>query len=277
MTICIAAACENKYVVVATDRMLTVYPLNIEFEADYAKTIEITKNCVAMTSGSAIAFTPLFREVSAEILREGTKDVDRIVELIRMSYLKIRNKRAEEEVLFPIGLTLEKFYENQQTLNQQVIATGLQNLARYDYRLWLLVGGVDDKGAHITRIENPGKILPYDSIGYHAIGSGESHALSTFIVSGYGPKATLQRGLAVAFEAKKRSEKAPGVGAQTDMYVVTEGNTTHLPQEAIKELNEIYEKRLEKEEKVFLEVEDMISRMNIQKRFGQPSGGQQSN
>jgi len=268
LTICIAAACEDrdeKYVVVATDRMLTARPMNIEFEADYAKVIELTDNCIVTTSGSAIAFTPLLRDVTIEIRRESTKDIDKIVELIRRSYLKIRNKRIEEEVLFPIGLTLQDYYRNQQGLNQQVISVALQNMARYDYELWILIAGVDDKGPHISRMENPGRTLNYDSIGYCAIGSGEPHAITTFIARGYGSKATLERGLATAFEAKKRSERAPGVGDQTDMYLISKDATRHLPEEAIEELNQIFQKRVESEERVFLEAEDIISKANLRK------------
>ena len=268
MTICIAAACENKYIVVATDRMLTVNPPNIEVEGDYVKTVEITKNCVAATSGSALAFTPLLREVKAEIMRQSTTDIEQIVNLIRSAYFRVRNRKLEEEILFPMGLTLKDYYANQQGLAPSVVSLAVQNMMKYNYNLWILVAGVDEKGPHLTRLENPGKTFNYDTIGYLAIGSGEIHAVSTFIASGYGLKATLQRGLAVAFEAKKRSEKAPGVGELTDMYVVTKEGATHLPEEAIVELNGMYEKRLQSEEKVVSEVEAMVAKMGLEKYVG---------
>ena len=125
---------------------------------------------------------------------------------------------------------------------------------------------VDEKGPHIYRIENPAMKNCFDAIGYHAIGSGEIHAVSTFIVNNYEVKKTsLQRGLALAFEAKKRSERAVGVGEQTDLYIVTKDNTTHLPDDAIKELTEIYRKRIDEEKKVLSEVEDMIGKLDVAK------------
>jgi len=273
MTICIAAMCENKYVIVATDRMLTVTLPNIEFETDYDKATSITKNCIAATAGSAIAHTPIFCDAGVEIAREGTKDIDRIVEFTRNAYVKVRNKKLEEEVLAPVGLNLQSFYQANQAIQPQLVGSLAQNMARYNYQLWILIAGVDDKGPHIYRIENPGKTFNYDTIGYHAIGSGEHHAISTFIASGYGLKTTLQRGLAITYEAKKRSEKATGVGQQTDMYVVSKDNVTHLPDEAIRDLDAMYQKRLEQERKVVSEVESMIAHLDIMKYIQQPSQG----
>lgn len=73
MTICIAVACENKYVVVATDKMLTLMLPSIEWEADYSKATEVVKNCIAATAGSAIAYTPIFRGVAAQLAQEGAR------------------------------------------------------------------------------------------------------------------------------------------------------------------------------------------------------------
>jgi len=251
--------------------MLTVLLPNIEFEADFAKATLITNNCIAATAGSAIAHTPIFREVHAQIVREGTNDIEKIVDYVRTAYAKVRNLKMEEEVLFPFGLTLQQYLQQQQALHPQLVNILVQNMSKYNYQLWILIAGVDDKGAHIYRVENPGKTLNYDTIGYHAIGSGELHSISTFIGSGYGSKTTLQKALAITFEAKKRSEKATGVGQQTDMYVLTKDTVIHLPEEAVKELDAMYQKRLEQEQKVVAEVESAISKVDIMKYVGQPS------
>jgi hypothetical protein len=125
---------------------------------------------------------------------------------------------------------------------------------------------------HIYRIENPAVKNNFDAIGYHAIGSGDIHALSTFIVNKYEVKNTpLRRGLALAFEAKKRSERAQGVGEQTEMIVVTKDEVFRLPEEALRPLDGIYQKRLEQERKVFSEVETMIGGLDIE-TYLKPSG-----
>jgi 20S proteasome alpha/beta subunit len=66
MTICIASVCEKKYVIVAADRMITVTLPNIEYEQTTPKITQITNNCVAATAGSALAYTPIFREARAD-------------------------------------------------------------------------------------------------------------------------------------------------------------------------------------------------------------------
>ncbi|MEE8187311.1 MAG: hypothetical protein V3T99_06595, partial [Nitrososphaerales archaeon] len=97
--------------------------------------------------------------------------------------------------------------------------------------------------------------------------------ISTFIANDYDLNKSLERGLAIAFEAKKRSEKAQGVGEQTDMYIVTKDSVNHLPDEAVTTLTTIYTKRLEQERKVVSEVEKMISDLDLTKYIEVPTSG----
>jgi len=260
--------CENKYVVIVTDKMLTLPLPSIEYEADYAKSIVLTNNCIATTSGSAIAFTPIFREVLAEIAKEGTNDIGTIAEYARKAYEDIRNTKLSEEILSTYGLNLNGFYQGNMGINPQLLAIIIQRMQQYNYNLWIMLAGVDETGAHIYRLENPSVKHCFDSIGYHAIGSGEIHAVTTFITNNYEVKnTTLRRGLALAYEAKKRSERAVGVGEQTDMYVVSKGKTWHLPTEAIEELDKIYRKKVENERKIVSEMEQMIASLEIDNKY----------
>jgi len=268
MTICIATLCEKKYVVVATDRMLTLMLPSIEYEADYPKTVEITANCIATTAGSAIAYTPIFYEVRGELLKQASNDIARIAELTRNAYGNVRNSKLTEEILSTYGLNLQAFYQLNPSINPNLMAMILQRMQQYNYSLWIMVAGVDEAGGHIYRIENPSTKNCFDAIGYHAIGSGDIHAITTFIANNYEVKnTTLQRGLALTYEAKKRSEKAQGVGEQTDMYVVSKEKTWHLPDEAIMKLNDIYNKRVEQEKAVFSDMEKMISSLDVKEKY----------
>jgi 20S proteasome alpha/beta subunit len=141
-------------------------------------------------------------------------------------------------------------------------------MQQYNYSLWIMLAGVDEAGGHIYRIENPATKHCFDAIGYHAIGSGDIHAIATFIGNNYEVKnTTLQRGLALTYEAKKRSEKAQGVGERTDMYVVSKEKTWHLPEEAIAELDGVYRERVKKEKEVFLNMEQMVSSLDIEEKY----------
>ncbi|MGD0319067.1 MAG: hypothetical protein ABSB56_05190 [Nitrososphaerales archaeon] len=217
------------------------------------------------TAGSAIAHMPIVQDVTIEILKEGTKDIDKIAEFTRNAYLKARNKKLEEEVLFPFGMNLQTYYQLQGGLDQTLTNVIVQNMAKYNYQLWMILAGVDEKGGHIYRLESPGKVFNFDSIGYHAIGSGELHAMTTFIANNFHSGVLLKNGLAIAFEAKKRSEKAQGVGPETDMYIVTKEKVIHLPTQAVTDLDAMYQTRLAQERKVVSEVEKMITELDMMK------------
>ncbi len=98
-----------------------------------------------------------------------------------------------------------------------------EQLATYDYGLEVLVAGVDSDGAHIYKIDNPGTAECFDTIGYHAIGSGEPHAIYSLVDAGHTHAATLQQTMWSVFEAKKLAERAPGVGVAGDFAVVGQG------------------------------------------------------
>lgn len=51
------------------------------------------------------------------------------------------------------------------------------------------------------------------------------------------------------------------------MYVVSKEKTWHLPEEAIMKLDDVCRKRVEQEKKVFLEMEQMISSLDIEEKY----------
>jgi len=51
------------------------------------------------------------------------------------------------------------------------------------------------------------------------------------------------------------------------MYVVSKEKIWHLPEEAIKELDEVYKKRVEQEKKVFLEMEQLVSSLDLKGKY----------
>ncbi len=158
MTICIAAITSENYAIVASDRMITVTLPNIEFEQSTSKTIEITKNCVAATAGSALAYTPIFREAKGEIDKASATSISQIVEITKKAYVSMRNKKLEEEVLSAAGLTLQNFYQLNQTMAPSISGAIFQMMAKYNYNLWVLMCGVDETGPHIYRLQNPSKV-----------------------------------------------------------------------------------------------------------------------
>ena len=136
-------------------------------------------------------------------------------------------------------------------------------MSQYNYGLSLLLAGVDNTGAHVYRLDNPGRMEVYDSLGYCAVGSGELHAISTFVANDYRHDLDLDHVLALTYEAKRRSEKAQGVGEKSDIYIVTKDNCLKLSDEEIKKLDNIYNMKSEQEKKAVKEIEDKIKELKI--------------
>ncbi|MDN5845838.1 MAG: hypothetical protein L0H53_06140 [Candidatus Nitrosocosmicus sp.] len=193
MTVCIGAISKNgdaskEYAVVVSDRMVTLSLPSIEFEQKLSKSVQITQNCVVSTAGSSLAFADILKDVSTSLSADQSYEMHEIIEKLKKSYNKIRSKKIEENILNKIGIsTLHEFFDRNQILSKEMVDQIFEAIATYDYGLVLLVTGVDNSGAHVYRINNPGASMVYDNIGYCAIGIGDIHAISTFITNDYDP------------------------------------------------------------------------------------------
>ncbi|MCV0398364.1 MAG: hypothetical protein K5785_00050 [Nitrosarchaeum sp.] len=270
MTICVGAISKNsnaaeQYALVASDRMVTLSLPSIEWEQNVSKTLPISDNCVAATAGSAIAFTEILRNAKPKINGLKKKNIAEIVDIIRQEYNEARLKKIEEDILSKIGLTLKTFYEGNQVISPQIVQTVMDAMAKFNYGLSILIAGVDDSGAHIYRIDNPARADCFDSIGYCAIGSGDLHALTTFIANDYDPNLDLNHVCAMTYESKKRSEKAQGVGEKSDLYIICDSRVVKMPSDAIEKLDSIYLMRAEQEKKVVADIQNEIEKLDIEK------------
>jgi len=250
MTICIAAICEKgSSVVLATDSMLTNEALSIEFEHPTKKMTRLSDSCIALTAGDALAHTELFDIVREEIIKLKAPSAPEIVGKIKECYQRIRKREIKEKILNPRGFSdFEDFYKAQQVLNPDIVMTIQNQIDSYDYGLEILVAGRSGNTAHIYGISDPGTSKCFDAIGFHAIGSGQPHAINTLIARGCHQDTSLQEALLIVYEAKKIAEKAPGVGANiTDICIMTPKGIIEFPRNKIDQLHEIYEKWLRRE------------------------------
>ncbi len=86
------------------------------------------------------------------------------------------------------------------------------------------------------------------SIGYSAIGIGETHASSFYMVNGFKYSTPLREALFFAFGAKKSAEIAAGVGKCTDIWVLEKDREPVFYEdgcEVITKLEKIYQKSQE--------------------------------
>ncbi len=187
MTICIAAtAADKSAVVVASDRMLSAHFLSLEFDHPDSKIERLGDSCVGLSSGDALPTGELFASAYSVAAQLQNPQVIHIAESIKDTYSALRAKRIEEQFFKPRGITLDAFY--QQGLIRQFppeVAMQLDDMVqRTDFRVELIIAGVDGTGSHIVGISDPGRADSYDRLGYHAIGSGMSHAILALVSAG---------------------------------------------------------------------------------------------
>jgi 20S proteasome alpha/beta subunit len=137
-------------------------------------------------------------------------------------------------------------------------------MGQFEYELSILIAGVDSSGGHIYRIDNPGRMEIFDSIGHCSIGSGELHAISTFVANDYNVDLDLNHVVALTYEAKRRSEKAQGVGEKSDFYIISKEGYTKLSEEIMMKLDNIYNRQSKKDENVINEIEKQIESLSLE-------------
>ena len=245
MTICLGAICDNgSKLVIASDSMITNPALSIEFEHPTKKMTELSNSCVALTAGDALAHTELFNSVQIEIEKLKSPTLKSIISKIKECYQEIRKREITEKYLIPRGFdSFPDFYQAQRMLNPEITQRIQFQIEEYDYGLEILIAGIEKGEAHIYEIFDPGTSKCFDSIGFHAIGSGVPHALNSLIARGCNQGTCPEECLITIFEAKKMAEKAPGVGCTLTniCFLCPKKGIVEFPQDKYDKLEQIFE------------------------------------
>ena len=232
MTICIATIA-NGYIFGAADRMKTAG--DVQYEPALTKIFKLTPSITAMTSGDA-AFQAeilqrLFEKVAANINANPSvwAKVEDVAYLYAETRNEIRAKRAENSILLPLGLTQDSFLSRQNEMSDDFIASVSNELLNYDVpEVSAIISGIDSAGPHIFMVQND-KVYCRDTIGFASIGIGERHANSQLMLAGLTTNTPIPEALFLTYIAKKRSEVSPGVGNETDMFIIGANPGTYNP------------------------------------------------
>lgn len=265
MTICIGTLCaKRKIAIFASDRMLTNPVLSVEFEHDEPKYQGLSKTCVALTAGEALAPTELCEEVTSEVKKKASPKIYDITKIMCDKYRECKMRRVEEIYFRPRDLSIEEYMRVQKHLNENVVLRLERAIESEEMRMSVIVVGVDNTGAHLFLVTDPGQSTCLDRIGFHAIGSGLPHAISTFIAFNYTPNIDLKTATYITYEAKKSAEKAPGVGkTATDMGIISSKEIRVIKPEEINKLEEIYQEKTRLERASIAEIDEMISSLPL--------------
>lgn len=251
MTVCIAAICENgKTAIIISDRLFTAEgPLFLEFEHSTPKIIRLTNNCAAAISGDIATSTELFELARPKIDENATvSDVGRC---IYDAFFELRRKKIEEYILRPRGIRdFNEYLERQQQLVRDVVLMIEGRIDEFKLGLQVLVAGVEESGAHIYCIEDLCDFTTCDALGYHAIGIGARHALTSLMVQGYNQNATFPKALMSTYEAKKVAQMAPGVGRTTNLMTMMAHSNFVAGAKQIEALDKLYKRKVNQISKI---------------------------
>lgn len=232
MTTCLVVICrslDDQPAIVATaDRMITAGDVQFEWDIPKAQLFDFPTThrpdaiqsdipVLALNAGSALDHAELVRRVTLELKSQVSK-VSELAELFALVFAGLRRDRAVRMHLVPLGLDAVTFIQNQQAMQPAEasrLAWALANEALHDE---LIIAGIDDSGAHIYLVRDPGIAECHDYVGFAAIGSGSRHAEAAFMTGAYSRTTSFARAALQAYVAKKRSEVAPGVGSVTDLW-----------------------------------------------------------
>jgi len=225
--------------VVATDRMVSLGGF-IEFEHAVPKMMTASTRALAMSAGDALIGTQILREVVASLT--GSPTILEMAQQLAANYAATRTARLEQNLLALRGLTLQSFYGAHNSLSPQIVMMLDQQMQQFNLGVEVVLAGVDESGAHIYSVQNPGQPQTlHDVIGYVAIGSGAIHAIQSMIGFGHTGDADYHETVFRVYASKRRSEVAPGVGLDTDMAVIEAGGIHWLSGEELEQLRGIYE------------------------------------
>ncbi len=239
VTVCVAAICEKRRIVGASDRMITAG--DVQFEPPQPKIWQLSNSIVAMYAGDTAALTEILNAVAidvSEAIRKNPDDwvqVSWVAELYRKYYAQVALRNVEQSVLLPLGLTAKSFIANQKTMDSALVKdVALKQAEAYEELepQSVILTGVDYEGAQLSDPDAPlvshahiyvghnGETRCEDRVGFAAIGIGAAHAESEFMYAGHAPTALFRDTLLLSYFAKKQSEVSPGVGKETDMFSV---------------------------------------------------------
>lgn len=222
MTVCIAAIVEERAIVLASDRMITLGDIEYEFQDKVKMVTIVPKRVYAMTAGAIDDALEICRLTARAVKEVEIDDIHSIASICADQFQAFRRHRSARLFLEPYGLNHQSFITQQ---------SGMESAFRYDLQSRLeghcidgdiLIAGVNPSGqAHIFTVKNPGVECCWDAGGFVAIGSGADMAELTFVLSDYTSARPMVEGLWIAYLAKRRAEDARGVGKTTDLAILS--------------------------------------------------------
>lgn len=268
MTVCIAARSEGMILLIS-DRMITAG--DIEFEPPSPKIQPLTTSISIMYSGDSSLFSEVVQDLIADVNERVAAEPDNWLRVrdVAQLYLKhwneARMRRAEIEILRPLGLERNEFAEQATKMAPGMLDKIMNKLSTFCISgLEVIIAGVDRRLGHplpsIYHIADE-SLMCMDQTAFVAIGSGARHAESQLMVAKYYWGVPNGDALLLTYSAKRSSEVAPGVGKETDIVAIGPdvGQSNVLPDGLKKKIEAEYQQLLKRDEASRRKARDAIT------------------
>jgi hypothetical protein len=238
--------------------MITVGDIT-EYEPPTPKLIAISSSIIIMLAGDMGLQAEIMRDLQPFTNDRIAKNpnewlrVKHVVEWYKFYYAQLKLKRAEAELLLPLGLN-QNNYLNQ---NPDLVAKLAKEILNYEMAgIRTIITGIDAGGPHIYMTDGV-DVTCCDTSGFAAVGTGSYHASSQFMLARHSWNSPLADTLLRVYIAKKRAEAAPGVGKDTDMFLIGPqlGYSSMVRPDVLAKLEKIYQKLIKGEAKTLKDAE----------------------
>jgi len=247
-------------VAIAADRMVTFgAPMNLQTEPPAVKKITPLNNSTAVLfSGNVPDGEDITSRVRTQVTALQRPTTSAIAELVKNAYVELKKRRTEDTILRPfIGADFALFQQMiTSSAASQILQQVLGLITQHNLGLEILVAGMDDAEAHLLVVGHPGILLPLDTLGYAAIGSGGLHASIRLSLGRQSKGMSFAETAYNVYEAKRASEVSPGVGKGTDLDYIRNGQIGSFKESTFDLLEKLHKERPVLSDKEIVELEE---------------------
>jgi len=218
---------------------------DIQYEPYQSKLAAINQKTVVMIAGDYAIHSQAVKKTMQ--MADAAAPPERVAHIYGQQIQILKRQEAEAIYLAPLGLNIDTFMAQQKELSEYFVTTITEQLQRHrapDVEALVIGSSVGFAGipyVQLYHVDTNGIVSCCDDVGFAAIGSGAWHAKSNLMQNGYTNGANYATALTAIYAAKKAADIAPGVGTDTDLYLVFKDGFVPVPQETAAEMAEIYE------------------------------------
>jgi hypothetical protein len=266
LTVCIASIFVWKYgendlgraVITMSDRQITA--ADIEFEPNTAKVCTLAPNVLLLIAGDYPTHSEAIRRTQRQLVGSGINDPTAIADIYAAHVKAVKAEQAARLYLSPVWLDKESFLAKQSDLAPDLLHKLTDQLQGYRGEdTEAIITGVSGNDAFVYVVDQNTNVINYSDVGFAAIGIGAWHAKSQMMRAAFTRRWFYTATVGLTYAAKKAAEIAPGVGEETDAYLITRAGCEELFSPFFEKTKEMYEDYEKKRDAL---VADTFSRLN---------------